>query len=873
MHRTVTHEIECESLGECEVKGIDRPVTIWKVKGPRVGTGTAGRLSFVGREAELAQLSGLIDRCRDSGRGSAIVLRGEAGIGKTRLVEQLTGLAKGRGFKIHRGLVLDFGAGEGRDAIRAVVQSLIDIPAGSNRTMRQAVVDATMDAGILAPERRIFLNDLLDLPQSQEERAVYDAMTNAMRNEGKRTVLAELLRAHAARQPLVIIIEDIHWADPLILAHLARIAATVADCRGLLVMTSRVDGYPLGQAWRSAAGGCPFMTLDLAPLRNEESIRLAASFIDTVNQTALECVQRAGGNPLFLEQLLRNLEEHGDGDVPASIQSLVLARLDRLPVIDKQALQAASVLGQRFGLDAVRHLIGSPSYECRVLIERSFVRPEGDNFLFDHALVQEGVFGSLLKNQREQLHRQAAEFFAGTDLILHAQHLDRANDTSAAAAYLDAASAQAMALHFNTALTLAGRGLEIAAEPTVKCSLACLRGEALRNTGATEELIAAFELALSAATSPRQRCLALIGIAEGLRIADRHQQTLDVLEDAEAAAIEAGLLPERARIHSLRGNIYFPLGRVSECRAENEKALDLSRRAGWAEGEAMALSGLGDANYLAGRMRTAGEQFRACVDLCQQHGLRRVEAANRQMIGWTRIHLMEFIEAEADALAAVKLATELSHPRAQLLGLELAGYANFELGELDLSDDMLRRALALAQSTHADNFAAQALRWLAETALARGDRPGAKAYSSQAVQLVRKVGMTFIGPAVLAVEAGLIDDEDQSLALLKEAEDILDSGCVAHNHLWFAKLAIARALHAGAWDQAERYADRLESYSRAEPLPWSNFLIARGRALAAWGRGERSAAWTAELQRLRSVATERRLRMDLVDLTSALAAT
>lgn len=872
LHRAVAHAVECESLGDCEIKGMDQPVTIWKVKAQRGTKGPAARMSFVGREAELAQLSGIVDRCRESGRGSAVVLRGEAGIGKTRLVEELTRLATANGFKTHRGLVLDFGAGEGRDAIRAVVQSLLDIPAGSDRASRQAAASAIMNAGLVGPERRIFLNDLLALAQSQDERAVYDAMTNATRNEGKRTVLAELLQALAAKQPLVVIVEDIHWADPLVLAHLAKIAATFADCPGLLAMTSRVDGYPLSQAWRSGTGGCPFMTLDLAPLRKEESIRLAASFIDTVKQTTHDCIQRAGGNPLFLEQLLRNVEEHGDGDVPASIQSLVLARVDRLPFVDKQALQAASVLGQRFALDALRHLIGLPGYDCRVLILRSFIRPEGDNYLFDHALVQEGVFGSLLTNQQEKLHRLAAAFFAKSDLILHAQHLDRANDAAAASAYLDAAVFQATALHFNTVLTLAGRGLEMVADPEVKSSLACLRGEALRNTGATEDSIAAFEVSLAAAVGPRQRCLALIGIAEGLRIADQHLRTLEILKDAEAAALEANLLTELARIHSLRGNVYFPLGRLNECREENEKALDLSRRVGSVEGEALALSGLGDAYYLGGRMRTAGEQFRACVALCQQHGLRRVEVANRHMIGWTRLHLLEFIEAETDGLAAVKLATEVSHPRARLLGLQLAGYVNTELGDIEKSDQLLREALGLAQSMHADNFTAQILRLLAGNALVEGDRRGAKDYASQAVQIVRKVGMTFIGPAVLAVEAALSDDETVSQALLKEAEAILDAGCVAHNHFWFAQVAIDHALHAGAWDRADRYAKRLETYTQTEPLPWSDFLIAKGRALTTWGRGERNAECARELQRLRSMALERHLVFDLNKLNNALAA-
>ena len=102
--------------------------------------------------------------------------------------------------------------------------------------------------------------------------------------------------------------------------------------------------------------------------------------------------------------------------------------------------------------------------------------------------------------------------------------------------------------------------------------------------------------------------------------------------------------------------------------------------------------------------------------------------------------------------------------------------------------------------------------------------------------------MTFIGPALLAIKAASSDDEAAAQEALKEAEAILDSGCVSHNHFWFARIAIGHALRAHAWDEVERYAMRLESYTRKEPLPWSDFIIAQGRALAAWGRGQRSDA-------------------------------
>ena len=207
------------------------------------------------------------------------------------------------------------------------------------------------------------------------------------------------------------------------------------------------------------------------------------------------------------------------------------------------------------------------------------------------------------------LHRRAADYFADTDPVLHAEHLERAGDAGAAAAFLNAGIAQAAALRFDTALKLADRGLELVRDPTINSALACLRGDALRNTGATEASIEAFEAGLAVAVGPQQRCVALIGIAEGLRIADRQQRTLEVLKEAEAAAIEAGLVMERARVHHLRGNTYFPLGRIDECREEHEKALNLARQVGSVEGEALALSGLGDAYYLAARCAPLANSF------------------------------------------------------------------------------------------------------------------------------------------------------------------------------------------------------------------------------------------------------------------------
>jgi len=382
----------------------------------------------------------------------------------------------------------------------------------------------------------------------------------------------------------------------------------------------------------------------------------------------------------------------------------------------------------------------------------------------------------------------------------------------------------------------------------------------------------AFEMALGSATDDEQRCLAWIGMAAGLRVADRQKAALDALDHAEAVAIRHGLVSDLVQIHYLRGNVYFPLGDIDGCLAEHQKALSFARDIGSTEGEALALGGLGDAHYLRGHMRTACEQFRACIGVCRDHGYVRIEVANRHMVGWTRIHLMEHAEALEDALESAKMASVVSHRRAQLLGLMLAGLVEFELGQFAEAQGHLELGLDLARKISASNFEAQILMTLAALSAAQGRMPEARDIAERAVKVVREVGITFIGPSVLAIKAALTDDRDECRKALEEAESILNAGCVAHNHFWFARISIDHALAVGDWDEAERYAARLETYTREQPLPWSDFLIARGRALAAWGRRRPNEDVVVELRSLHELAVRQGLKPLGLELKRVLAA-
>ena len=145
-------------------------------------------------------------------------------------------------------------------------------------------------------------------------------------------------------------------------------------------MTTRIEGDRLDHAWRSSAAGSPLLTIDLGPLRPQEATALAGAYLDANAEFAKRCMERAAGNPLFLEQLLRHAEQSSAAGVPGSVQSLVQARMDQLEASDKHALQAASIFGQRFALDALRYLVDDATYACAPLIRRFLIRRGGRMF-------------------------------------------------------------------------------------------------------------------------------------------------------------------------------------------------------------------------------------------------------------------------------------------------------------------------------------------------------------------------------------------------------------------------------------------------------------------------------------------------------------
>ena len=835
VHRAVGSRFGATPLPEMTLAGLDGPVRAWRITGVATTPADGGR-ALIGRKAELAQLATLLQACRDKSAGQLVHLRGEAGIGKTRLVEELARLASADGFAVHRALVLDFGASKGQDAVRALARSLLDLPAAADVASRLNAAERAVGGGLIDPQQLVHLHGLLDLPPPPELRGIYDAMDRAGRQEGARRTMATLIRRNSRRAPLLLVVEDVHWADSETLGQLAGMASAIDKCPVLLVLTSRIEGDPLDAAWRAQTLSAAPAIIDLAPLRQDEALDLASALVDATTRFAQACVARADGNPLFLEQLLRSAEDATGSAVPGSIQSVVLARIDLLAPRDRETLQAASVLGQRFDLEALQAVLGTVSSAEDELVRRSLLRPDGDGFLFAHALVRDGVYASLLQSRRRELHARAADWFTSRDASLRAEHLDQAADPRAPAAYLAAAEAEAASYRHDRARQLLERGRNLAQAPAERFALACQHGAVLRELGAVSEAVTAYQQASEVAVSANDRCRALIGLAACLRLVDRYDDGFRLLDEAEAIAAADGLDSDLARIHHLRGNLCFPLGQIERCAAEHAAALALARASSSAELEASALGGLGDAAYLRGRMRTARGHFADCVDLARKHGLARIEVANLPMVGHCYLYTAEADQALAYSAEAVDLAARIGHPRAEIIAQNAYSFLGLATGDLDLCERSGTRALALARQIGSQRFEAMGQMFLASMAHGRGRPADAERLLEEALALARASGLQFVGPQILAQIAVTTGDPERRTAALAECEALLAQGSISHNHFWAYHWAIEASLKAGAWDEVERYASALEAYTAAEPLPWSDVWTARGRALAAHGR-------------------------------------
>ncbi|MEX0807442.1 MAG: AAA family ATPase [Dongiaceae bacterium] len=847
---TLAADAIVEPIGPQSLKGFAGDLPVWRLVAltSERGAGDAG--PFVGRTAQLAQVTGALESSRVSGYGQALVIRGEAGMGKTRLIEELLRKAADTGF---HGVVvhaLDFGAASGADPIRQIAHALLAVDSDAAAVDRERAAARAIADRLAGADEAGFLNDLFNLPQPPALQAVYDAMAPGVRADGRSRTVARMCRRFARRrQPLFVVVEDVHWANATTLTALARLARGVSECPGMLIMTTRIEGDPFDRAWRAAARDAAILIVDLPPLRQGEAAALAGAIGSAPDGIIANCVARAEGNPLFLVQLLKSAGTAA-GNLPGTVQSLVQARMDRLDPPARSVLQTAAAIGQRFPFELLRALHEDADRQCVVLVDELFLRREGEGYMFAHALIRDGINASLLRARRHEIHGQIATWYAERDPALHAEHLERAEDPAAAQAYLRAAEFCETAFKPEEAVLLARRGSQVASAPALQAILKLKEGDLLHDLGQGGAALECCEAAYDLAQEDAVRLRALVGQAAALRLLGKSAPALAILDRA-APLIDAGDEAVRGRLHHLRGNLHFALGQADLCRRAHETVLEIARNRADPVLEAMAWSGLGDADYGVGRWVAAAESFRRCVDLAERVNRIRIAEPNRLMWGHCLTYSARFSEGIVLMRQAIEKTLPLHDSYAEVFAFVSLVLTLYLSGNCTSAEPTLEQGMTIAKKVGAKRYEIQLLLVRAGCEYFEGNRALANELCTQASAVLKEIGFGFIGPSSVAHSAMATDDAAERNRWLEEGEARLGE-TLAHNIPWFYRIAIEIRLEERNWSAVDALTERFLRFSpEGEPPRLHSLLAERARAIAGWYRNPDAPA-AARLRAVRS---------------------
>ncbi len=429
-------------LGPIEVKGRSAAVRSWRVDGARERPVTTRGIEglqapLIGRDDELAALRGALDTVR-AGGGAVVSLMGEAGLGKSRLMAEFR--TEAGDIPWHEGRSLSYETSSAYAPVRGIVRSMVGIGSEASPTeIWPAVRDATADhAPARGADLAPFLTSMLGgaVPDEHAHRLAY--LDPSAHQEGIFSAVVEFVSAAAAKEPLVVVFEDLHWADSASLTVATRLLAAAEHARVLLILVYRPRRDEGSWTVREhAERDHPHLhiSIELAALPDDDARRLISELlaIDGLPEHVRALVlERSDGNPYFLEEVVRSMIDAGVvgrvddrwvaiGDVstvaiPDTLAALITTRLDALDEASRVAAQAGSVLGREFRYEELAALTSDIADLDRAMVDlqrrdlvREVSRAPRRVYRFKHALVQETAYAGMLRKQRLQLHAVAAD--------------------------------------------------------------------------------------------------------------------------------------------------------------------------------------------------------------------------------------------------------------------------------------------------------------------------------------------------------------------------------------------------------------------------------------------------------------------------------
>ena len=704
----VDGSVKVVDRGSAFIRGIREPLPLYELTGVVADGGrfkaslARGLTPHVGRREEFAQLEALLVRVK-SGDGRAAGVRGEAGIGKSRLSYELVRSNAAGEARLWRAAGFAHAASIAYFPLTNLARARMQIgDQDDEATIRRKVADALADFEPSMEKHAEAMLALLNVARPSEE---WERLEPFRRRHRLFEALYEIMLASARVRPLIFLFEDIHWIDSETRSFLNGAFERLAGAPVLLMMTYRND---LSHDWGRHRN---FTELTLERLGQPDVETLCDRLLGTsaeLGPVKALLFERAQGNPFFVEEIVRSLAEDGSltgvpGDyrlgrlnrrikTPATLSAVISARIDRLPVEAKDLLQAAAVIGQSMSAELLRCVANASQEEfqrnCSVLHAAGMLEPRrsptGLDLAFVHALIQEVTAGSLTRSRRTSLHARVIESLQR----LFYDRLDEKTEVLAEHALRGERWSEAVGYYLKA------------------CSRAGMRS-------ANHEALAAFEKGMEAAENLRDsnaKAGALVDLrlaALGALVTLGHlPRAIENLHVAEALAHGAG---DGRRVAAVTLNLAFMLwmaGNHTRGLEAAERALAAISKESSQAVQFTAYHQIGLLQHALGRYAAAIAAYRKLLDEFPEElenkrlrsGWPVYPAVNiRTFLTSSFMHTGDFAEAERMAAEGEQLARDLNHANTQVMADNATGSVLLHRGEAATAVEVFSRSIALCK--------------------------------------------------------------------------------------------------------------------------------------------------------------------------------
>jgi len=813
-----------------------RPVTgISDVRGQVRGFAERD-IPLVGRAAELEQLRALWRQAAAGDPQTCLVL-GAAGIGKSRLVAELA-IAEGLAdTAVVRGRSHPYAGSTPWEPIAELIRHLHDV--GGERSAPEAVdAIAARAADPWSEDERAGLGAVLGSPVADLERL--EGLPPGERHDRMVSAVVRALE-QGVREPTLLVLEDLHWADRTTLDFLGSVSALTLRGPFLLVLITRPP-LPSEQVVADLIDSVA-ARIELAPLTPVETTKLIDGVLveHEIPDGFLEMIHaRSGGNPLFVEEILKALtggevitqedavwraaDDYREFAIPDSIDSLITTRIDGLDPSAKKVLQYAAIVGRRFWSGVVGEALAQRSVDRELsdLMKGTLVRAHPDSTLagdteysFEHLLLQEVAYDGLLRGVRAELHGSVAVWLeshlAPDDAEYDgwvAYHFERSTEPARALPHLERAIVNAWERGAPLdAEGLIDRALSLAEELEDKVRLHCRAEDIATAVGNDTTRLAAIDR--------------LAALAD----AESHQPT----------AIEATF--RRARR-------FLDIGQLDEARTLGETALEPFRELGDESAEADVLALLGRVAHLWGSYEEALNYYRAALPLERRAGDRLGEAEILRSLGLAEVDFGNFTRALDYFDQALGIYAEINHRPRQALALANRASAFRWLGRYTEAEETARHAEKMARSCGSRSALAAASLARAIAIGAAGRIEEAKELLLELVEVVPALNRSTLEARVW-LALGELESGPRARDATQRARDVASRSGLIHIEVLgltrLAELALEADDPKAADHDSERALELLEQHGDIQGPDEVVYYI-RSRVLAALGRPEEAEA-------------------------------